>query len=93
MNSVFIVNGDEMHPHSLSECSVEIERSSLCLSCKLAESARSIVNIIHEEIYGLTDYIFVIDGAQYNISSSDYMVCNVGNELFEKIKFNLRGDA
>lgn len=93
MDSVFIINGDEMHPHSLSTCSVEIKQSYLCLTCKLTEPIRSIVNIIHEDIYGLTDYVFVIDGVHYNISSSEYIVYNIGNELFERIKFNLRGNV
>lgn len=93
MNTFFIINGDEMHPHVISKSiSLAITDQSISLLREMADGERSVINLMSEEIWGLTNYIFVVNGTKYSVCTSRYEVTNDGNKLYEKLTFILEGE-
>lgn len=89
-DTVFIINGDEMHPHSIPEDLLHTERNTLYLFGEMKNSERSIINLIREEIFGLKDYVFVVNGVSYPINGSAYKVFNDGEKIYEMLTFFIK---
>lgn len=92
MQTCFIIGGYEMHPHEVSDSILfDATEDYVSLTNEMNCSDRSVVNLMREEIFGLTDYTFVMDGTRYQVRRSHYTISNCGGTLYEKLFFVLRG--
>lgn len=89
-DTVFIINGDEMHPHSIPEDLLYAGCNTVYLFGEMKNSERSIINLIREEIFGLKDYVFVVNGVSYPISDSIYKAFNDGEKIYEMLTFFIK---
>lgn len=91
MKTCYIIDGEKEHPHDNipEKCLQTIEDSKIVFSYIKNDNRRSIINIMREEVYGIHDFILIINDIPYSIDHTVYntIIKNENNAVYEFLTF------